>query len=386
MAEKVSSRIGHLASLVRDVWLATGLAIVLLGAGELLARATLSLRTKPPDPRVEADAYPREPWVRELYEENTRAARVRWEPYVYWRRLPFRGRYINIDGRGVRRTWRAREPGSGSPVRIFFFGGSSAWGTGVRDDFTIPSQLARLLEGAGVAVEVTNLGETGYVSTQEAIALLRELQRGNVPDLAVFYLGYNDTLSAFQNGSAGKALNEFHRADEFNLQAHARRLLPVALRALAARSALIRLAGLAPTPRLEVAPPPASPLLPQETMSALEANIRMLDGLSDRYGFRVNYFWEPCVFEKRRLTPWEARSALRIAYSREWLLATCALARSDWARQDAARFTYLGDLFADEAEPRFIDFVHPSEQGSAEIAAAIARVLLAHDRLAPPRR
>ena len=59
-------------------------------------------------------------------------------------------------------------------------GGSSLWGFGARDDQTIPSLLARRLHDRGVQVEVKNLSDLGYVSTQEVIGLLRELQ-GRLP-------------------------------------------------------------------------------------------------------------------------------------------------------------------------------------------------------------
>ena len=117
----------------------------------------------------------------QLYRENARCAHVRWEPYVYWRRLPCSGSYINVDAAGLRRTWAPPARPGRRPLRIFFFGGSAAWGTGVRDEHTVPSELARYLAAAGIDAEVVNYGETGYVSTQDVIALLRELQRGHRP-------------------------------------------------------------------------------------------------------------------------------------------------------------------------------------------------------------
>ena len=51
-------------------------------------------------------------------------------------------------------------------------GGSSLWGFGARDDQTIPSLLARKLHERGLKVEIKNLSELGYVSTQELIGLI----------------------------------------------------------------------------------------------------------------------------------------------------------------------------------------------------------------------
>ena len=125
------------------------------------------------------------------------------ESHVYWRRAPISGKYVNIDADGLRKTWNP--PGlPEQPIRIFMFGGSTTWGTGSRDEYTIPSQLSKILaQRFGPRVEVVNYGEGGYVNTQELIRFLKEIERGNVPQIAIFYDGYNDVFSAFQNGIGG---------------------------------------------------------------------------------------------------------------------------------------------------------------------------------------
>ena len=42
---------------------------------------------------------------------------------------------------------------------------------------------------------VRNLGRRGFVSTQEVIYLMRELQAGRRPDVVVFYNGVNDAAA-----------------------------------------------------------------------------------------------------------------------------------------------------------------------------------------------
>ena len=42
-----------------------------------------------------------------------------------------------------------------------------------------------------------------------------ELQRGNVPDVVIFYDGVNDVFSTFQNGASGLPQNEASRVEEF---------------------------------------------------------------------------------------------------------------------------------------------------------------------------
>src|SRR5262249_15615947 len=94
---------------------------------------------------------------------------------------------------------------------------SSLWGFGARDDQTIPSLLARELFEQEWNVQIRNLAEIGYVSTQEVVALVRELQSGYRPDVVIFYDGVNDTTSAYLEGQAGLTTNEVNRRREFNL-------------------------------------------------------------------------------------------------------------------------------------------------------------------------
>ena len=103
------------------------------------------------------------------------------------------------------------------PIKILMLGGSSLWGFGARDDLTIPSLIARGLHERGVRAEIRNLAEIGYVSTQEMVALVRELQAGYRPDLVLFYDGVNDTTSALLEGKPTLTTNEINRVREFNL-------------------------------------------------------------------------------------------------------------------------------------------------------------------------
>ena len=162
---------------------------------------------------IPADAYEDRSWL--LVGLREPRNELQWEPYTYWRRQPFSGSYVNIDDNGRRHTWNLP---AHQPVNIYMFGGSTLWGIGARDDYTIPSFLSKMLTQAfPERIRVTNYGTTGFVNTQEMILLIRELQRGCRPQIVIFYDGYNDTFSAFQNRIAGIPLNEDNRVAEFNI-------------------------------------------------------------------------------------------------------------------------------------------------------------------------
>jgi hypothetical protein len=229
---------------------------------------------------------------------------------------------MNIDEGGLRKTWRAANEAEARTRRfqIFMLGGSSMWGTGAQDGQTIASVVARALtEEYRQDVEVTNFGASAYVSTQEVITLLRELQRGNRPDLVVFYDGVNDAFGAFQHrGVGGLPNNESNRVREFNLlrPGHLGRLYREALivtfessstyhviRALARRAT-----GRDPfeveADRFASLPPDQ---IAREVARVYAWNVKLVDGLGPIYGFKALFYWQPNVFTKAHLTPYEER-------------------------------------------------------------------------------
>ena len=265
-----------------------------------------------------------------LNDAGRAAFRVRWEPFSYWRSAPFHGKYHTVSPDGLRGTWRASEPPAAdrttpttesppaepspaepSPTpapppaaarrqRVFLFGGSTMWGQGARDEHTIASELAKQLAAEGVAADVFNCGQLGYVSTQELILLERELQRGNVPDLVVFYDGVNDVGAATQRAIAGQSVHEDHRVDEFNI------VYNTTLR----RSAwgLVRGTPLFKTVRdlrgadkQQIAAHWQDKSFSDVALGVLtvyNANLRIVTSLGREFGFSVLFCWQPTVFQK----------------------------------------------------------------------------------------
>ena len=82
------------------------------------------------------------------------------------------------------------------------------WGTGSPDWGTIPANLQKVLNKLRQGpVCVTNFAESAYVSTQDIIMLLLQLQSGNIPDLVLFYDIAGDIPAAYQSGRPGVHAN-----------------------------------------------------------------------------------------------------------------------------------------------------------------------------------
>jgi len=141
----------------------------------------------------------------------TRSSDSIWRPgiyrsYVGWRDVPRASEGVNVEGRYLQRR-TLNNPASGEP-KIYFFGGSTMWGTGVDDASTIPSLFA-----ARTGIHSENFGEAGYVAHQNLALLILLLQAGHRPDLVVFYDGVND---AWHKCRAELTPQSHEREQQFN--------------------------------------------------------------------------------------------------------------------------------------------------------------------------
>jgi hypothetical protein len=119
------------------------------------------------------------------YFQEFEAQDTRYVSYYEWRRKAFEGKTITVVGPyGQRRTVG---PTDATKPLVYFFGGSTIWGTGADDANTIPSQFAQL---SGLRAE--NFGEAAYTAHQSLVLLIQVLQDGHRPDIVVFYDGVNE--------------------------------------------------------------------------------------------------------------------------------------------------------------------------------------------------
>src|SRR4051812_21681633 len=79
----------------------------------------------------------KEPWYSQYLTEFLATANQGWRPYVYFRRAhASHGQLVSVDSQLHRVTPQPLTPAQ--PLgRVFFFGGSTMWGSNLRDDHTI---------------------------------------------------------------------------------------------------------------------------------------------------------------------------------------------------------------------------------------------------------
>jgi lysophospholipase L1-like esterase len=380
------ARIRRTLGALQTAWSILGvtlLAILLTEAGFRLVFAIKDRLTKAEAPasRVIEDGYGGETWLVRHYRE-LESLEDRWQPYVYFRQKPLAGQSIVVDESGMRRTWHAPppadDPAKGRVFKILTLGGSSLWGFGARDDRTIPSLIARGLHERGFRVEIRNLAEIGYVSTQEVIALIRELQSGYRPDLVIFYDGVNDTTSALLEGEAGVTTNERNRRAEFNIRLSPTRLAAAMVGRLIQESASYRFAQVIGR-RLAGMQGASNGLPAADRRRALtadiaqryQANLQIVDRLGRGFGFEALYFWQPVVFEKPSLTPYERQEAEKLAWAADFFAGVYEAIRGSSDLRAHPTFHDLSREFSHSNELIFIDYCHTTESGYEHIARAM---------------
>ncbi len=339
-----------------------------------------------PDRRIIAEGYAGETWPVDHFRELEQLEE-RWRPYVYFRQKRFRGKTINIDDDGLRATWQssrtAQVRGERRSVKILMLGGSSLWGFGARDDQTIPSLVAHALHEKGWSVELKNLAEIGYVSTQEVIALTRELQAGYRPDVVIFYDGVNDTTSALLEGEPGLTTNEINRRREFNLlQSPARLAIDLGSKLVQdsgsyrfAQVVRRRLSGQSAQP----VSTPATFRIPdvaQGVAGHYEANISLVEALARSFGFRPLFFWQPTVFTKATLVPIEEEEARKFAWAEPFMSDVYDQITASAALKSDPAFHDLSTIFDDTDHLVFIDYCHTTETANERIASVMAATVI----------
>lgn len=365
--------------MLRDGWAVAGLTVVLLlgleGAYRAQASLRRALRGEPTVPPVPADhPYAGESWWRDWLAGGG-SWNAGYDPYRGSWPGPVSGPLLNIDTLGHRLTVGSG-PGADQPrFRIFMFGGSTMFGYTARDAWTIPSQLALLLEERGLHdVEVVNVAQSTFNVMQNLNSLVLELRAGRVPDAVVFLDGNNEVAPAFQSGRPGGILNQELIARR--VQAEPPSIPERLAGSLSFVQRLMEFVGPRGADTVALAEPAPEQICP----GVAEGYLRTLDvveGIGAAFDFRPFFFWQPMLATTgKTLTPFERSVRLTNGWGRA--VAECTIeVRTRAVARGADRPTFLDGLFDERVETVFLDdFGHVTETGNRRIAEAILERML----------
>lgn len=361
-----------LKDFVTKLCFAVTIFLLLLGLGELASYIYLCLNP-PPVPYTDL-SLPAD-YLRELRD----SVQHQYLPFVTFRRRPYHGRFITVDEQGVRQTLNSHCEIAGS-LKIWMFGDSVLWGTGVVDGDTIPSRLARLYTASGQSVCVKNLAEQGWVSTQELIELLLQLKHSDQrPDLVVFYDGTDEAF--LPHADAPKDIDQFYYRFRELLETSQEEAKP-GLRFLR-KSNTVRVLNLLSEEihrRFSKAGPGLSAVeiktAAQASVDNYQHNLRVVDALARAYGFQSFYFWYPTSsMGKKPLTVEERDSVRREIQESPMGFQLKQALYEICSKTHYPNFFYLGDRLDDERGQFYLDNAHLTPEGNEVMAEKIFQVL-----------
>jgi len=387
------------AALYRGLAILTLNAIIVAAGLEFIARSSFKVEelVSSPAPALIGEGNPRETvsfyssqdWAPKYWQEFRLSRKQRYYPYVGWRRAPFKGETINVDENGIRVT-----PGADcrdGSFKIFAFGESSMWGTGSPDWGTIPANLQKGLKKIRQGpVCVVNFAESGYVSTQDLIMLIEQLQSGNVPDWVLFY-NTGDIYAAYQSGRAGVMQNLDQLAAKFETGGQQTKLID-RLRntsSYALFDAIVTKATGANSEKKEATPKKlntyktmgieAKQLSDSVVQNYLENN-RIVNALGEKYGFNSLFFLPPHLsLGNKRLTAEETEMKREEEEADPALseLFTTVYHRLESESLKHRNLHSMANVFDDSDGLMWIDEGHATPVGNQLIARRILDIIAA---------
>lgn len=323
------------------------------------------------DRMSQSSVYEDESWAEDYFKETAEAQDIIYKPFIGWSRKDYEGHYINVKD-GDRKTYKA-STNSSPTVLVYAFGGSTMWGSGARDDYTIPSYLAKFSEQDDIPVEVKNFAETGFVNWQDVIRLAELCAEGKIPDLVIFYEGANDVAAKLQT----PYLNRVHQnlSDWQERHGNWRRHddIPHEVREWFQKHSLVHKVGRRLGRKLQkrravetiLSPEPERiKQLADEIVTTYGENAVFVQKLARAYGFKAWFFWQPLLLTKEE--PTEEESNYQETDFGGLLSAVYRAATKEIRSQDFA--IDLSDAFDDHIRTIYIDWAHVSELGNQIIA------------------
>lgn len=325
-----------------------------------------------------ARAYPG--WRREDLEaflrEDEGSSYQEYEPFTDSRPRRMKGRFVNVSEEGYRLVKQQGPwPPDPAALSVFLFGGSTAYGLHVPDDQTVASHLQEALAAQGCRrpVRVYNFGRPAYFSTQERILFEQLLLSGRVPQVAVFLDGLNE-LFTWPRPVVAESLRRFVAEEEGARPAsyHASALwrsLPLA-RAAAALADRWR-----PDPARGYAQIPAGQAPVPAVIAEWRANKALIEAVSERFGVRPFFVWQPAPFYQYDLTRHvfhdvEAFGLLRMTRVKEGYEEMERLRRG--SELSGGGFLWLADIQRERRENLYVSSFHYNGGFAKDIAIRVA--------------
>jgi lysophospholipase L1-like esterase len=278
----------------------------------------------------------------------------------------YEGEYVNVTNR-VRRSYTPDFAPGVEPIDVWFFGGSTMFGFDLqRDLHTIPSEVVRIAEEAGVPVRARNYGSSAFSNFQETALLAELVTAGGRPDLVVFYDGINDVSLQITNAFAQVDVP----GEPGQLGAHEIREAFAASEGAPPGGLEGGPAPLLPERAEANTPPITTDTLVADVVDVYRQGIELSLALSERYGFDVVHFWQPDLYSRQPLDPGEEELLEHLALD-EFRFETMVALNERIRAELPDEAVDISDAYDDVDGPVLSDYVHTNEAGARAVAEAM---------------
>lgn len=330
--------------------------------------------------------YKEKEWAEDLFREMDELPGS-YKPYVGWAKNEYHGKHINISSDGVRKSWNLDNFQGQKFKTIYVLGGSTTWGFGSRDDYTIPSYISKELHKKGYNFKIYNYSEYAYTFTQGIIRLVLLLRDGHRPDYVITYDGINDIWTAFQSGEAGTLNNQFVVNDRLKrLELSNTGHIWFGIKNILENHCLIYRELKKIKKKFE---PSSSDIegkevglrlkdkelyeLSESIVEYYAQTLKFLDDLSKLYGFKYISFWQPVSFTEDKLTNEEVAADFTINNKQMAKFYKFVQERLN-LETSPANFHNLSNVLKERTKSYYVDWAHLSEEGNEEVAKTIVNI------------
>ena len=253
------------------------------------------------------------------------------------------------------------------------FGGSTLWGTGSKDEHTIPSFLQSKLN---IDYKITNFGESGFVAAQELNLLLEQISLGNIPDIVIFYDGVNDGYA----GVYSPAIPRYPQTVGLTNYDH-NPFIELFKNSYYNKAVLYL--------KRKINNNQEASLWEEEISSKIEENstkiieiyehhIQQVKALEAQYNFKSFFFWQPNLLSRSGIISEDEKqiisnnSPIFVKSQTE----VYKKAKKNFLNREKERVYFMGDIFNESNKTIYIDYCHISPEGNEIISEFIYKSIV----------
>ncbi len=301
-----------------------------------------------------------------LYKETRESSVQSYAPWVQFVGTDYSGDFVNAsEGRRWVPDFSDWNNGKPSPktLDVFFFGGSTMFGSGVSDNQTIPSYFRHMLGNRGTA-NVYNFGNPWYFSKQESVKFANLLMEGMIPDVAIFMDGLNDVM---QKGATleGAPFYTDALANVFQPSGWFPLLLRHSNIVRAAKMIGMHVPGQSVITGYKLPDDYTPDAAAQELVEKYMQTQALTQSLCEHYNIKCLFVWQPVPFYHYN-NPDDS-----LSYQGSSQIFTMVYDRMKKIMANRDNMLFLGNLLENETGQPFVDGFHYSPAFSKKIAQQI---------------